>query len=79
MSCTCHTSCPADKPPAGGTLDPRWRRALWIALVVNAAMFVVELVAGGMLPNQGFLKQEEIDLDTFLATHNGSRYADTLP
>jgi saccharopine dehydrogenase-like NADP-dependent oxidoreductase len=40
---------------------------------------VVELVAGGMLPNQGFLKQEEIDLDTFLATHNGSRYADTLP
>lgn len=27
-------------------MDPRWRRALWIALVVNAAMFVVEWVAG---------------------------------
>ena len=27
-------------------MDPRWRRALWIALVVNAAMFGVELVAG---------------------------------
>lgn len=26
--------------------DPRWRRVLWIALVVNAAMFVVEMVAG---------------------------------
>ena len=29
--------------PAG--VDPRFRRALWIALVVNAAMFVVELGA----------------------------------
>jgi Co/Zn/Cd efflux system component len=46
MACSCHTSCPADTPPAGETLDPRWRRALWIALLVNAAMFVVELVAG---------------------------------
>jgi len=26
--------------------DPRWRRALWIALGVNAAMFAVEFVAG---------------------------------
>ena len=26
--------------------DPRWRRILWMALVVNAAMFVVEMVAG---------------------------------
>lgn len=26
--------------------DPRWRRALWIALIVNAAMFGVEMVAG---------------------------------
>ncbi len=26
--------------------DPRWRRALWIALCVNAAMFAVEFVAG---------------------------------
>jgi Co/Zn/Cd efflux system component len=28
-----------------GGVDPRFRRALWIALVVNAAMFVVELGA----------------------------------
>jgi Co/Zn/Cd efflux system component len=26
--------------------SPRWRRALWIALAVNAVMFLVELVAG---------------------------------
>ena len=31
-------------PPA--TTDKRWRRALWIALVVNAGMFAVELGAG---------------------------------
>lgn len=26
--------------------DPRWRRALWIALGLNAGMFVVEFIAG---------------------------------
>ncbi|KKC23948.1 hypothetical protein WP12_22005 [Sphingomonas sp. SRS2] len=26
--------------------DPRWRRALWIALVVNAVMFGGEMIAG---------------------------------
>lgn len=26
--------------------DPRWRRALWIALGVNAGMFMVEMAAG---------------------------------
>ena len=26
--------------------DPHWRRALWIALAVNAGMFGVEMVAG---------------------------------
>ena len=25
--------------------DPRWRRALWIALGVNAGMFAVEMAA----------------------------------
>ncbi|MEH3120696.1 MAG: cation transporter [Sphingomonas phyllosphaerae] len=32
----------------GATNDPRWRRALWIALGVNAAMFAVEIAAGLM-------------------------------
>jgi Co/Zn/Cd efflux system component len=31
---------------APSSADPKWRRALWIALVVNATMFVVELAAG---------------------------------
>ena len=49
MACTsCHidatTNTPAHTTPDNH--DPRWRRALWVALVVNAAMFVVELWAG---------------------------------
>lgn len=35
-------SCCAPTQPA---VDPRFRRALWIALVVNAAMFAVEIAA----------------------------------
>lgn len=31
---------------ANALSDKRWRRALWIALIVNAAMFAGELVAG---------------------------------
>lgn len=37
------SSCQADAPPAP---DPRWRRMLWIALVINLAMFLGEIVAG---------------------------------
>lgn len=41
MACT---SCACDdKKPA---VDPRWRRALWIALGVNAVMFAAEMAAG---------------------------------
>ena len=31
--------------PTRPTVDPRYRRALWVALFVNAGMFVAELVA----------------------------------
>ena len=34
----------AEAEPAG--VSPGWRRALWIALLLNAGMFVVEIVAG---------------------------------
>jgi Co/Zn/Cd efflux system component len=37
--CGCDTACTTAPP------DPRYRRALWIALVLNALMFGVELVA----------------------------------
>lgn len=43
MSAQCHDGC-SSCPPASA--DPRYHRILWIALVVNAAMFVVELGAG---------------------------------
>lgn len=41
MSAAC---CHHDHTPAGPS--PRYRRVLWIALIVNAAMFGVEIVAG---------------------------------
>ncbi len=41
MACN---SCASDKSDANN--DPKWRRALWIALLVNATMFVTEMVAG---------------------------------
>ena len=37
------SSCQSDAPPAP---DPRWRRMLWIALAINLAMFLGEIVAG---------------------------------
>ena len=40
-------SCCQPPDPAQSTLNnPRWRVILWIALVANAAMFVVEIIAG---------------------------------
>lgn len=44
MSCECHQSCTPTTADTGE--DPRWRRALWIALSVNLAFFVIELWAG---------------------------------
>lgn len=54
-----HTHCHAhaaasDLPP------PRWRRALWIALLVNAAMFALEL-AGGLSSGSAALLADALD------------------
>jgi Co/Zn/Cd efflux system component len=39
--------CGSDNCSSATTLNsPRWRRALWIALAVNAGFFVIEVVAG---------------------------------
>lgn len=40
---------------------------------------VVELVSAGMLPQQGFVKQEEMPLDAFLQTTTGRWYAEHHP
>lgn len=38
--------CCADKSGKTALNDPKWRRVLWIALVINAGMFAVEIAAG---------------------------------
>jgi Co/Zn/Cd efflux system component len=38
----CESACGSETAKA----DPRWRRILWIALIVNAAMFLIEMAAG---------------------------------
>src|SRR5688572_12440082 len=44
MAGCCHDHhCAADARPLD---SPAWRRALWIALAVNAGMFLAEIVAG---------------------------------
>jgi Co/Zn/Cd efflux system component len=42
MADCCTYSCSSEKPP----VDPRYRRILWFAFVVNAAMFIVEMAGG---------------------------------
>lgn len=49
-----------------------WRAISWTTAASVAA--IVEMVARGTLPQQGFIKQEEISLDAFLQTGNGSLY-----
>ena len=45
MACSCGSTCASEKA-APASVDPRWRRALWIALVINGGMFAAEIVAG---------------------------------
>ncbi len=50
----------------------QWRAISWTTAASVAA--VVEMVADGSLPPQGFIKQEEIPFDTFMKTDNGRLY-----
>ena len=49
-----------------------WRAISWTTACSVAA--VVEMVNQGQLPSQGFIKQEEIPLESYLATTNGRLY-----
>jgi len=49
-----------------------WRAIAWTTSASVAA--VIEMVSHGDLPAKGFLKQELIPLEPFLATRNGSLY-----
>jgi len=43
----CHDDhCASEARPAKALDNPAWRKALWIALTVNTAMFAAEIVAG---------------------------------
>lgn len=55
MACN---SCVSDTPRS--TVDPAWRRALWIALIVNGLMFAVELYAGAAADSHA-LKADALD------------------
>ncbi len=44
MSDTC---CTPEHSGANGPSFPGERRVLWVALIINASMFVIELAAGG--------------------------------
>ena len=56
MSDCCSGACASTKP----VVDPRYRRILWIALVVNALMFGVEL-AGGLASDSVALLADAVD------------------
>nr|WP_294565093.1 cation transporter [uncultured Rhodopila sp.] len=45
MAC-CHDSACSSAESSDALNSPQWRRALWIALMVNAGFFVTEIIAG---------------------------------
>jgi Co/Zn/Cd efflux system component len=45
MAC-CHDSACSVAPNPNALNNPKWRRALWLALIINAGFFVAEIVAG---------------------------------
>jgi Co/Zn/Cd efflux system component len=51
MSACCSGGCASDKPP----VDSKYRRILWIALVVNLAMFFVEIISGSRVGSVSLL------------------------
>lgn len=50
----------------------RWRAISWMTAASVSA--VIELVNDGILPDRGFIKQEDIALEKFLTTRNGQLY-----
>ena len=56
MSACCSGGCASDKPP----VDPTYRRILWVALILNAGMFLVEMV-GGLASGSASLLADAVD------------------
>ena len=64
--------CQTPEPNQNPHNNPRWRAILWIALVANAAMFVVEIIAGAAADSRALLADA---LDFFA---DASNYAISL-
>jgi Co/Zn/Cd efflux system component len=47
MTC-CHDSACSFAAKPDALYSPRWRRALWIALIINAGFFMAEIIAGAV-------------------------------
>ncbi|UVW35786.1 cation diffusion facilitator family transporter [SAR92 clade bacterium H455] len=54
------SNCPSDTAIASQGADPLFRRVLWIALIANAVMFVVEIIAS-QLGNSISLQADALD------------------
>ena len=52
--------CASDRVPQPQPVSPRFRRALWVALTVNAVMFLVE-IAGGLKSGSVSLLADAVD------------------
>jgi len=50
-----------------------WRAISWTTAASVCA--VIELVNSGVLPDKGFIKQEEIAMENFIETKNGRLYS----
>jgi saccharopine dehydrogenase-like NADP-dependent oxidoreductase len=59
-------------------VDGKMRTAI-VWTTAASIVAVIELVSSGQLPQQGFVKQEDIELDWFLQTRTGSLYAEHHP
>lgn len=71
MNSCCNSSCAPPQP------SPKFRRVLWIALVVNASMFVVELAAGHRAQSASLLA-DAVDFFGDAANYAVSLFALTL-
>ncbi len=61
MAGCCHDDhCCAPGSPSAALNSPSWRRALWIALAVNGAMFLAE-IAAGVAAGSAALQADAID------------------
>ena len=54
------SNCPSDTAIASQRADPLFRRVLWVALIANAVMFVVEIIAS-QLGNSISLQADALD------------------